>query len=69
MDLGGLSADQAQVVEIRFTPEESGTRVELTHSGWEKLGEAAASLRERYESGWGYVFESCFVEYANSVAT
>ena len=40
---------QEQLVEIRFTAEDRGTRVELTHSGWEKLGDAAASLRERYD--------------------
>jgi uncharacterized protein YndB with AHSA1/START domain len=62
----GLSAEQEQRVEIRFTPEDSGTRVELTHSGWEKLGEAAASLRERYDHGWGTLIERCYPEYANA---
>jgi uncharacterized protein YndB with AHSA1/START domain len=61
-----LSAEQAQLVDIRFTPEADGTRVELTHSGWEKLGDAAASLRERYDRGWGTVFERHFADYANS---
>jgi uncharacterized protein YndB with AHSA1/START domain len=61
-----LSAEQAQLVDIRFTPEEEGTRVELTHSGWEKLGDAAASLRERYDRGWGTVFERHFADYANT---
>ncbi len=56
---------QEQLVEIRFTPEGPGTRVELTHSGWEKLGDAAASLRQRYDRGWAIVFERHFVEYAN----
>lgn len=64
-----LPAGQEQLVEIRFTPEDRGTTVELTHSGWEQLGEAAASLRERYDRGWGTVFERHFVDYANSAAT
>ena len=64
-----LPAEQAQLVEIRFTAEDRGTKVELTHSGWEKLGDAAASRRERYERGWGTIFEQDFVEYANSNAT
>jgi uncharacterized protein YndB with AHSA1/START domain len=64
-----LKAGQDQLVEIRFTAEERGTRVELTHSGWETLGDAATSLRERYERGWGTIFEHDFVEYANSSAT
>jgi uncharacterized protein YndB with AHSA1/START domain len=63
------SADQEQLVEIRFTAEDRGTRVELTHSGWEKLGDAATSLRTRYDRGWGRVFEGHFVDYANSNAT
>ena len=61
-----LSAEQEQLVEVRFTAEEQGTRVELTHSGWEKLGEAAASLRERYDRGWGRIFERHFADYANT---
>ena len=64
-----LSAEQEQLVDIRFTAENRGTRVELTHSGWEKLGEAAASRRERYDRGWGTIFEHDFVAYANSSAT
>jgi uncharacterized protein YndB with AHSA1/START domain len=61
-----LSAEQEQLVEIRFTAEDRGTRVELTHS---ELGDAAASLRERYDRGWGRVFKRSFVDYANSAAT
>jgi uncharacterized protein YndB with AHSA1/START domain len=62
----GLSAEQAQRVEIRFTPEERGTRVELTHSGWEKLGNAGAALRERYDRGWATLIERCFADFANA---
>lgn len=61
-----LSAEQAQLVDIRFTPAAGGTRVELIHSGWEKLGEAAVSRRERYDRGWGTVFEQHFADYANT---
>jgi uncharacterized protein YndB with AHSA1/START domain len=61
-----LSAEQEQLVEIRFTAEDLGPRVELTHSGWEKLGDAAASRRERYQGGWGTIFEQHFADYANS---
>jgi uncharacterized protein YndB with AHSA1/START domain len=61
-----LSPGQEQLVEIRFTAEEGGTRVELTHSGWEKLGDAAADLRQRYDRGWANIFEHCFADYANA---
>jgi uncharacterized protein YndB with AHSA1/START domain len=63
-----LAAGQEQLVEICFLSEDGGTRVELTHSGWEKLGNAAASQRERYDRGWGTVFARHFVEYVNSAA-
>jgi uncharacterized protein YndB with AHSA1/START domain len=63
----GLSAGQEQLVEISFSPAENGgTRVELTHSGWEKLGEAAAGRRDGYDRGWGIVFERGFADYANT---
>ena len=66
--IGGLSPDQAQLIDIRFTPEDAGTRVELTHSGWEKLGDAAIVLRERYDHGWATLIERCFAEYANTAS-
>jgi uncharacterized protein YndB with AHSA1/START domain len=39
-------------VEVRFTPESDGTRVELEHRGWEHCGPGS---RESYSSGWEYV--------------
>jgi uncharacterized protein YndB with AHSA1/START domain len=65
--LVGLSLETEQLIDIRFTAERGGTRIELTHSGWEKLGDAAAALRERYDSGWGTLVERCFANYANAV--
>jgi uncharacterized protein YndB with AHSA1/START domain len=61
-----LSEDPAQHVSVTFTPVEAGTRVELTHQGWEHLGERAASVRESYNQGWVTVFEQCYGSYANS---
>ena len=37
-------------VEVRFTPEDPGTRVELEHRGFR-----ASDPREHYTSGWGVV--------------
>jgi uncharacterized protein YndB with AHSA1/START domain len=62
----GKTADVAQLLELRFSAEGDGTRVELTHSGWEALGEAAQSTRDSYDKGWVMVFEQCYGEYANS---
>ena len=49
--------------------EDLGTRVELTHSGWEKLGDAAASRRVGYDRGWSKLLEDRFVDYVNTAAT
>lgn len=45
----------AQRVDLRFVPDGAGTRVELTHSGWEALGPLARSARRGYPVGWSYV--------------
>lgn len=51
----GKPAGTAQRVELRFVPTGSGTRVELTHSGWEALGPLAKVARRGYPLGWMYV--------------
>jgi glutathione S-transferase len=38
-------------VEIRFSPEREGTRVDLEHSGWEQ-DPKVAEYRQNYDSGW-----------------
>ncbi len=48
--------EQAQNVEVTFAATETGTRVELTHSGWERLGAEAMEVRAGYDSGWEVVF-------------
>ena len=37
------------VVSVEFRADEDGTRVELTHTGWEAYGERAAEVRAAYE--------------------
>jgi uncharacterized protein YndB with AHSA1/START domain len=51
-----LGRSVATEVELRFTPQGDGTLVELVHSGWERHGEYAATLRAQYDSGWDFVF-------------
>lgn len=48
----GLSPEQAQEVEIRFTPVAGGTRVDLEHRKWHQLGDRAPGLRGSYDGGW-----------------
>jgi uncharacterized protein YndB with AHSA1/START domain len=39
-------------VEVRFEPDHGGTRVELEHRGWERLGDLATKARQGYSDGW-----------------
>ena len=61
----GKSEEASQRIEVTFAPAGSGTRVELVHSGWEKLGEKAAATRESYDKGWATVFVEGFGRYAD----
>jgi uncharacterized protein YndB with AHSA1/START domain len=51
----GRPPASAQRVEVRFTPEGTGTRLELVHEGWETFGTMAARVRRGYGVGWAYV--------------
>lgn len=39
-------------VELRFVAIEAGTRVELEHRNWDRLGDKAQSFRDGYDGGW-----------------
>jgi uncharacterized protein YndB with AHSA1/START domain len=45
----------ATEVELVFTPDGDGTRIDLEHRGWELLG-AGAGKREGYAEGWERLF-------------
>ena len=47
----------AQEVEVRFLPEESGTRLQLVATKWENWGPDARRARKGYHVGWGYVLK------------
>lgn len=57
----GRDRGTAQEVEVRFSPVDGGTRVDLEHRGWEAYGEGAAKARSEYESGWAHVLGERFV--------
>ncbi len=40
-------------VEVRFLPDDGGTRVELEHRGWDEIGDAQG--RAGYDPGWDFV--------------
>ncbi len=48
------SWDVTTQVEIRFSAEAGGTRVELEHSGWEQDAKTR-DARGNYDSGWGTI--------------
>ena len=51
----GRAPEIAQLVEVRFAAEGDGTRVELVHTGWERLGEEGVEMVKNYDSGWDFV--------------
>jgi uncharacterized protein YndB with AHSA1/START domain len=51
----GRGEETAQEVELTFTSEGDGTRVELVHTCWERLGDRTAGTLASYETGWDVV--------------
>ena len=51
----GQNPDTAQDVEVRFVSDGNRTGVELTHTGWERLGAQGKKFRNGYNIGWVYV--------------
>ena len=51
----GHDDSRATRLEVRFTAEGDGTRVDLEHTGWEILGDEAPETVKSYTEGWGYV--------------
>jgi len=51
----GRISDTAQEVTVTFSESSGGTIVELVHTGWEALGEKAATARNGYVTGWDFV--------------
>jgi uncharacterized protein YndB with AHSA1/START domain len=53
----GSDPSRATRVDVTFSDEGDGCRVELVHSGWEARGAKADDARNAYESGWTGVLE------------
>ena len=42
-------------VEVRFTPADGRTRVDLEHRGWENVESDGPAKRSSYDTGWDHV--------------
>ncbi|MGH7470323.1 MAG: SRPBCC domain-containing protein, partial [Longimicrobiales bacterium] len=51
----GSGPEVASRVELRFSAVAGGTRLDLTHTGWEVFGRNAQKMRRGYNVGWVYV--------------
>jgi uncharacterized protein YndB with AHSA1/START domain len=51
----GRGEETAQEVEVTFTPDGEGTRVDVRHWGWEKLGDRLDETIASYTEGWDLV--------------
>jgi uncharacterized protein YndB with AHSA1/START domain len=54
-----LRPDLVTEVEVTFTPEADGTRVNLEHRHLERMGERAEDARQSVDSpnGWGLILQ------------
>ena len=61
----GRSDETAQEVEVTFTRVGDGTRVDVRHWGWEKLGDRLEEVVAEYTEGWDTVLGR-YVEAAHA---
>lgn len=62
----GRDASTAQTVDVTFVAQAGGTRVTLTHDGWERRGDDAAKARDNYVGGWKLVLGERFGGYCDA---
>jgi len=51
----GNDGSKATELDVRFSPEGDGTRVDLEHRGWEVYADEAAEITKSYTDGWDTV--------------
>lgn len=61
----GRGEETAQEVEVTFAPDGNGTRVQIRHWGWEKLGDRVEEIVTEYDEGWDTVI-GLYAEKANA---
>jgi Activator of Hsp90 ATPase homolog 1-like protein len=61
----GRGEETAQELRVSFTAEGDGTRVEVVHTGWERVGPDFRARMIGYEKGWSAVLDD-FARYAGA---
>ena len=61
----GRGEETSQEIELTFTQVAEGTRVNLVHTGWERLGDRMPEVMASYDTGWDKVLGQ-YVEAANA---
>jgi hypothetical protein len=61
----GRDESEATDVTVVFTPTDTGTMVELTHDGFERLGDVAVAMHGNYTKGWDYVLIGKFGQFCS----
>ena len=56
----GRDPAEATQITVVFTADGPGTRVDLTHAGFEMLASAATETMLGYRSGWDHVLCACY---------
>jgi len=63
----GRPETEATTVDVRFEPDAEGTRLLLTHSGFDILGEKGEQNRNGYDGGWNGILESAFLGHCKAL--
>ncbi|SMY09556.1 SRPBCC domain-containing protein [Flavimaricola marinus] len=53
----GRDASEATQVSVVFEEEGSGTRIDLTHGGFDRFADASVAMTDEYTHGWGFVLQ------------
>ena len=61
----GRDESEATDLTVVFTPTDLGTMIELTHDGFDKLGEVATAMHGNYTHGWDYVLNERFGSFCS----
>lgn len=61
----GRDETEATDITVTFMPTDTGTRVELVHDGFDRLGETAMITHGQYLVGWDHVFVARYGAFCN----